>query len=263
MCGAVDGWRSVDGSGRPILARLVTSMAVKLGTPAATADSLEGFELFRDLSADALAALSRNCLWRRYRPHQIILGYLDASRDVFFVVRGQVRVTFFSASGREVSFRDLPAGEMFGELSAIDGLPRSCTVMALTDALVAVMSASIFWELLRTYESVNAYTLRRLTRLVRALSVRVVESSTLTVQRRIQVELLRLARETAPGQKCAVVFPAPTHAEFASRVSTHREAVTRSLGELTRGGIVQRRRGTLVIRDVEALAAMVNQGLSE
>ena len=36
------------------------------------------------------------CQWRRYRAHQIILGYRDDSRDVFFIVRGQVRVTFFS-----------------------------------------------------------------------------------------------------------------------------------------------------------------------
>ena len=109
----------------------------------------------------------------------------------------------------------------------------------------------------------NACILRRLTRLVRALSERVVELSTLTVRRRIQVELLRLARETAPGQKCAVIFPAPTHAELASRVSTHREAVTRGLGELARAGIVEKRSGTLVIRDVEALAAMVDEVLSE
>ena len=263
MCRAAGGWRGVDDIGRTVPARLVTSMAVKLETLAATADALAGFELLRDLSADALAALSRRCQWRRYRAHQIILGYRDDSRDVFFVVRGQVRVTFFSACGREVSFRDLPAGEMFGELSAIDGLPRSCTVVALTDTMVAVMSASLLWDLLREHESVNACILRRLTRLVRALSERVVEVSTLTVQKRIQVELLRLAHETAPGQKCAVIFPAPTHAEFASRVSTHREAVTRGLGELARAGIIEKRSGTLVIRDVEALAAMVNEVLSE
>ena len=90
-----------------------------------------------------------------------------------------------------------------------------------------------------------------------------VEFSTLTVQKRIEVELLRLARETAPGQKSAVIFPAPTHAELASRVSTHREAVTRALGELARAGIVEKRCGTLVIGDVDALAALVDEGLSE
>jgi CRP/FNR family transcriptional regulator, cyclic AMP receptor protein len=238
-------------------------MTARLETAAPTADALAGFELLRDLASDVLATLSRRCQWRRYRARQVILGYRDDGREVFFVVRGLVRVTFFSECGREVSFRDLPAGEMFGELSAIDGLPRSCTVVALTDAMIAVMPASLLWDLLREYESVNACILRRLTRLVRALSERVVELSTLTVQRRIQVELLRLARETAPGRKCAVVFPAPTHAEFASRVSTHREAVTRALGELARAGILEKRPGMLVIRDIEALAALVNEVLSE
>jgi CRP/FNR family transcriptional regulator, cyclic AMP receptor protein len=238
-------------------------MAVNVETTARTADALAGFELFRDLPSDALATLSRRCQWRHYRADRIILGFQDDSREIYLIVRGQVRVTFFSKCGREVSFRDLPAGEMFGELSAIDGLPRSCTVVALADTMVAVISAGLFWDLLREHESVNACTLRRLARLVRALSERVVELSTLTVQKRIEVELLRLARDTAPGQKCAVVSPAPTHAELASRLSTHREAVTRGLGELARAGIVERRGGTLVIRDVEALAAIVNEVLSE
>jgi CRP/FNR family cyclic AMP-dependent transcriptional regulator len=217
----------------------------------------------RGLPSDAIAALSWRCRWRRYRAHRMILGYQDDGREVFFIIGGRVRVTFFSKCGREVSFRDLPAGEMFGELSAIDGLPRSCTVVALADTMVAIMSASVLWDLLREHESVNACLLRRLTRLVRALSERVVEFSTLTVRKRIQVELLRLAREAAPGQKSAVISPAPTHAEFASRVSTHREAVTRGLGELARAGIIEKCCGTLVIRDVEALASIVNEVLSE
>ena len=131
------------------------------------------------LPSEALSALSRRCQWRRYHAHQIILGYQDDSREVFFVVRGQVRVTFFSECGREVSFRDLPAGEMFGELSAIDGLPRSCTVVALTDTMVAVMTASLLWDLLRAHGSVNACILGRLTRLVRSLSERVINRAPL------------------------------------------------------------------------------------
>ena len=243
--------------------RLVTPMPVKLETTAPMSDALAGFELFRDLPCDALSSASRRCKWRRYRAHQIILGHRDESREVFLIVRGQVRVTFFSKSGREVSFRDLPAGEMFGELSAIDGLPRSCAVVAITDTMLAIMSAGLFWDLLRAHDTVNARILGRLTRLVRSLSERVVEFSTLTVQKRIRAELLRLGRETAPGQKRAVIFPAPTHAELASRVSTHREAVTRALGELARAGIVEKRCGTLVIGDVDALAALVDEGLSE
>ena len=181
---------------------------------------------------------------------------------MFFIIRGQVRVTFFSACGREVSFRDLPSGETFGELSAIDGLPRSCTVVALTDTMVAIMPASLLWELLREHESVNACVLRRLTRLVRALSERVVEFSTLTVRKRIQVELLRLPARHA-GKEARGHLSRAHPRRVRQPGESHREAVTRGLGELARAGIIEKRYGTLVIRDVEALAAMANEVLSE
>ena len=53
-------------------------------------------------------------------------------------------------------------------------------------------------------------------------------------------------------------MPAPTHVEIASRVSTHREAVTRELNRLFRIGIIEQRGGTLLVKDVERLAEMVH-----
>ncbi len=59
------------------------------------------------------------------------------------------------------------------------------------------------------------------------------------------------------GENTAMIRPAPTHAEFASRVSTHREAVTRELNQLSRDGLVERQAGALAIHDVERLARLV------
>ena len=50
----------------------------------------------------------------------------------------------------------------------------------------------------------------------------------------------------------------PTHAELACFVSTHREAVTRELSELTKHRIIQRTGHVLRIPDVEKLTKMVN-----
>jgi len=61
----------------------------------------------------------------------------------------------------------------------------------------------------------------------------------------------------------ARIVPAPTHVEIASRVSTHREAVTRELARLARIGIIERRRGTLLIKNVDRLAAMVRDATGE
>jgi CRP-like cAMP-binding protein len=51
-------------------------------------------------------------------------------------------------------------------------------------------------------------------------------------------------------------MPAPTHAEIATLVGTHREAVTRELNELARLGVLEKRRGKLLIRDMKRLSAL-------
>ena len=58
-------------------------------------------------------------------------------------------------------------------------------------------------------------------------------------------------------------MPAPTHVEIASRVSTHREAVTRELNRLSRIGIIERRGGPLLVKDVDRLAGMVQSATGE
>lgn len=226
-------------------------------------ETLSGIEIFQNLSPDDLEALARRCRWRRYTAHQQIVGQMDETTDVFFIVRGKVRAVVYSLSGKEVTFRDISAGAMFGEFSAIDGRPRSANVVALADTLIASMSANVFWEVLRDYPEVSAITLKRLTSQVRFLSERIFEFSTLAVKNRIHAELLRLARDHMRDENTADISPAPTHANIASRISTHREAVTRELNALAHAGLIERRGRTLIIRDVTRLTRMVQDVLGE
>lgn len=106
-------------------------------------------------------------------------------------------------------------------------------------------------------------TLRRLASLVRLMTERVFEISALAVRNRVQSELLRLARHGVARDNTSVISPAPTHADIASQVSTHREAVTRELNDLARAGLVERRSGALVVLDVARLARMVEDIFDE
>ena len=225
--------------------------------------SLSGIELFDGLGDSDRDALARLCRWHRYAAHQYIVGHQDETNDVYFIVDGRVRVTVFSPSGKEVSFADLPAGKSFGELSAIDAAPRSATVIALSDTVLASMSAGAFRRVLNDHPDIAAKMLQYLAGLVRNLSDRVVEFSVLAVRNRIHAELLRLARDQGSGDGTAVITPVPTHADIASRISTHREAVTRELNALARDGLIERRDGALVIADVARLAQLVKMGLEE
>jgi len=219
--------------------------------------SLSGVEMFAELAERELDALDQMCGWRNYAAQEFVVGHQEPKTDVFFIVSGQVRVVVYSAAGKEVAFRDLGAGKSFGELSAIDGEPRSASVIALRPSLLASMSAATFRRILREHPEVAFQVMRYLTGLVRRLSDRVVEFSVLAVSNRIHAELLRLARERAGDAGEAVIAPAPTHAAIASRIATHREAVARELKALERDGLLARRSGALVVTDLPRLARLV------
>ena len=99
--------------------------------------------------------------------------------------------------------------------------------------------------------------------LVRKLSDRVVEFSVLTVRNRIHSELLRLALERDGGGNTVTLSPAPRHADIASRMATHREAVTRELNALADNGLIDRQPGALIIADVSGLKRLVDEGLAQ
>jgi CRP/FNR family transcriptional regulator, cyclic AMP receptor protein len=225
--------------------------------------SLAGITIFADLSGKALARVQQCCSWRRYQPGESIVGYLDSSDDVFFVISGEVRVTIYSLVGKAVSFRELGPGEVFGEYPAIDRGPRSASVEARKTSIVATLPGAAFRELIRSEPVVAQALLPHLVMKIRALTARVYEFSTLAVSNRIQAELLRLARLAEPGGKSARIAPAPTHTEIASRVSTHREAVTREFARLSRVGLIEREGSALLVKDVERLAEMVHAATGE
>jgi CRP/FNR family cyclic AMP-dependent transcriptional regulator len=224
-----------------------------------TPDTLLGVDIFRSLDGEARASIARYCHTFRYPAHHEIIRNGDDSKDVYFVISGQVRATIYSRSGREVSFRDIGAGEMFGDLSAIDGQPRCASVITLAESVVLQMGAPSFREVLGSHAPVAMAVLCGLTSLVRHLSDRVVEFSTLGVNNRIHAELLRLAREhPCDGGVVEITHP-PTHADIASRVSTRREAVTKELSRLHDMGLIERRGKSLVVRDLARLSRMIDE----
>lgn len=225
--------------------------------------ALEKVAVFSGLPAELLARIQKRCTWRNYEPGESIVDYLDTSDDVFFIGAGEARASIYSMAGKAVTFTDLGPGDMFGEYAAIDGARRSATIEARTKCRVASMSGAAFRELLQQEPVVMLALLRQFVGKIRMLTTRVYEFSALAVNNRIQAELLRLARLAPQEGKSARITAAPTHSEIASRISTHREAVTRELNRLSRLGIIERRGGALVVKDVNRLAEMVHEATGE
>ena len=220
---------------------------------------LRSIELLQGLAPEKLEALARQCVWRNYEAGKRIISRSASDRDVYFLVAGRVRITTYSQGGRQVTFRDIAAGEVFGEVAALDEQPRSADVIALEPTLLASLTPAAFRRLLGEEPVLGHRVMTRLACLVRSLSERVIDLSTLGVQNRIHAEILRLARDAGVARNRARLDPGPKHADIASQVSTYREQVTRELSALARAGILQKDGAALVVCDVGRLEKMVEE----
>ncbi len=219
--------------------------------------NLESMKLLSQLTPAEREQVARSCRWKRYGPGEQIIDSQSESRDVFFVVSGLARVANFSLSGREVTLDDIGPGNYFGELAALDGNPRSASVLAVDETVVAAMPAGEFIRLVTEHPKLAYEVMKSLARIVRTSTDRIMDLSTLGANNRVHAEMLRLARANMDADGHAVLKPIPHHSDIASRVSTTRETVARVLSDLSRAGIVKREKDALVIADVDALEEMV------
>lgn len=225
--------------------------------------ALDRISIFRGLEEAERATIARRCNWRRLDPREQVIGHMDATTDVFFVVQGHLRCVNFSPLGRQVSFVDVGPGDIIGDFAAIDGQPRSTNVVALDDAFIGSMSAGVLWNVLESHPLVAKALLKRLVGIIRQLNERIFELSTLSVSNRIHAELLALARASGIRDNSATISPTITHAEIASRVGANRETVTREINALTKSGVIRKDKRTLIVADVAWLQQAVAIELGE
>jgi CRP-like cAMP-binding protein len=114
-----------------------------------SAFGLRIIKLLEGLPEERLQSLALQCKWRRYEPEQLIFSRGGEDRGVHLIVSGTVRITIYSANGRQVTFNDERAGAAFGELAAIDGKPRTADAVALESLLIGSMPPAVFKQLLR------------------------------------------------------------------------------------------------------------------
>ena len=124
----------------------------KSGNLAKTPQSLDGVSLLDCLSATERAGLERQCRWMDFGPGEKIIERGEEYSSVYFLITGTAHVLNYSESGRAVSYAALKNGDVFGELAAIDGLPRSAWVCTITDVSLLGAEQRVCMELIRMAE---------------------------------------------------------------------------------------------------------------
>ena len=214
--------------------------------------------LMESLDGSERAKLESQCNWRRYRLGERLFERGSAGREVYFVIEGSVNIVSFSPTGREVAFATSHAGDTVGELAAIDGQPRSASVVAAEDTLLAVLPSEAFVALVKRRGDIAFQLLQRLSMFVRKGDDRVLELSSLKATNRVYAELLRLAEPDEAAPDLWTIKPLPPLRDLASSASTTRELVSNALKALYPSGLIRRQGNNLYILDRAALEDIVS-----
>lgn len=220
-------------------------------------ENIRKIKVFGELDEQALSLVDSKIHWNVYPKGLSIIAQREMSTDVYFIASGLVKATTYSILGREIAYQDLEAGDMFGEISCIDKLDRTTSVVVTKDSLIGKMTSKDFWSLLEVYPTLKNSVMLRLTGIIRFLCSRIYEYGALTVSERIRAEIIRLSRENDTGNNRAEISNMPTHLEIANKLATHREAVTKELNFLVKQGYLEKGKDILIVPDIEKLDKLI------
>ncbi|MEE2832880.1 MAG: Crp/Fnr family transcriptional regulator [Candidatus Latescibacterota bacterium] len=195
--------------------------------------------LFEVLKDDDLEAIARVTITRSYDKDQVIILAEEEGDALFIIADGQVKVSIVSEDGREVILSLLGEGAVFGELSLLDGKPRSANVVATQDTELYMVRRADFLQLIYTVPQIAVGLLAELAARLRKTDRKIEGLALLDVTSRISETLLQLADEQGSETTFGVSLEErPTHQQLASMSGTTRETVSRVLKRLEGQGYI-------------------------
>ncbi len=182
----------------------------------------------------------------------------EASREVYFILEGMVRIYCYSNEDHDVLFVDFETGGCFGELAALDGQPRTGRAEALEPTKLLKLDYIVFNDLVQKHKEIANQVILRLVGIIRQVDVRVADIGVLSDNVRLCREILRMAQLANEISSVWIIPRLPKHEELAKQAKISVQMVTETMVWLKSEEIIARRPEaprSIVIKDLERLQA--------
>lgn len=212
----------------------------------------ESGELLALLTDDEIAALRAAGRPRRWDRGATVMSEGDTSDWVLVLTEGRVKVSSHTSAGTEVVLAVRGPGGLIGEMSAIDGSPRSATVTALEP--ISGIVVSDFPGFLQQHGRIAVLLMRIVTGRLRDSDRKRIEYGAFDTTGRVATRLIELAErygeQTSAGVRVALPL---SQDELAGWTGASREAVSKALRSLRDRGLIETGRRRVTIHDLEGL----------
>lgn len=222
---------------------------------------LKTLPLFADLTDKQMAQIGQDVVTRHYKQGEIIFREGDPGRVLFIIQSGQIRIFVNGQDGSETSVILFGRpGQLFGELSIIDGLPRSATAVALEETVLLMIGREPFRQHMRHMPQFAMNFMQVLSKRVRYSTNQIDTFASLTVSQRLARKLLELAQDygRVRGDGVFIDMLLPQNI-LAGMIGATRERVNRCLSSYRQSEWVQIEQGYITIIDPEALRSEVSR----
>ena len=228
--------------------------------PMNRAQFLQHIPLFEGLTAAQTDAVAADLVKRHFAQGEIIFREGDPGEVLYVVQKGRVRI-FVSGSHTETSVILFGrAGDIFGELAIVDGLPRSASATAVEDTIVYTLERHAFRAHMRHYPQLALNFMKLLSVRVRYNTHKVNTLASMSVPSRLARLLLALAQDYGRVHPAGVLIHSHlTQTELASLIGATRESINKALAALRRDELIALEEGYIVILDAEALRGRVTE----
>ena len=215
---------------------------------------LRKFQLFENLPENELKIANALLRVKNFARREIVCRKEETSDGLYLLFSGQLQAVDIAEDGREIGLNLIKPGAFFGELSVIDGLPRSAHIVALQPSVVGIIpqgpAREIFYKLPAAAEAM----MRHLTTLVRNLSTYRALLAIPNAQQRVYALLQQLGQQMPGG--LIVIQNLPKQQEVAIMINTSRETVSRAIAHLVALGVLQKDFRRLIVREPAKLRQM-------
>lgn len=201
---------------------------------------LRNVPIFSSLNDETLLQIDQVCIKKNYQKGTIILFEHDEGNAFFFIVKGEVKISRESDDGREVILSLLQDADVFGEMSLLDGMPRSANVTAMENTELYMIKREDFLELLNNHPDVSIALLEEITHRLREAGLRIKSLSLNDAEGKVAMVLLQIAEEKGKIKNGIVeIEKLPFQHDLANMAGTSRETISRTLHSFAKKGLVE------------------------
>jgi CRP-like cAMP-binding protein len=204
-----------------------------------------------DPEIDILLRFSRV---ERYPAGREIYAKGSPGGSMMAVLRGAVKMSSVSPEGKEVVLNTMSIGEIFGEVSLIDGGERSADAVAVTDCELLVLHRRDFMPLLEKHADICLVLLNILCQRLRQTSEQVEDVLFRHLESRLAKALLHLTESAGMhGMNGSAIDLHLSQRELGAHAGGSRESVNKHLQSWHRAGLIRLGKSSIVIRDLAAI----------